>query len=276
MKILAILIALFMKGHGAYADVAQPSFYKISGGGIQKPSYLLGTIHGAVSLGEFPVDLSLFVKQSESVLTEISLTTEEIQRYPHDPFSVIVDHSPFSGSNLDSLTKDRLMQLGIPEYFVSKLSDQDCGVLGVIMELSSSVLPLDLEIIKIARFSHIPLSALDTVELRVAARARNNQVEEVCSLRQIFEAYTPQQILQAIQQQMLQSASDYRRGAPLDDSTLNSPIVTVRNHAWMKVISPEIRKKSVFIAVGQAHLYGSEGVIELLRKQGFTVTKVGP
>ncbi len=275
MKALIFLIGTMISAP-LYAKVVKPSFYRITGGGIQKPSFLLGTIHGAVTLNEFSIDLSSFVKQSESVLTEISLTGEEIQRYPLDPFSVIIDHSPFNGSNLDSMTKSSLMQLGMPDYFVSRLADQDCGVLGVVAGLNSPVLPLDLEIIKIARAQALPVTPLDTVELRVAARARNNQTEGTCSLRQIFEVYTPQQVLQAIQDQMQQTANEYRLGIPDDDATLNSPIVTFRNHAWMIVISQEIRKKGTFIAVGQAHLYGNDGLIELLRKQGFSVNKVVP
>ena len=35
-----------------------------------------------------------------------------------------------------------------------------------------------------------------------------------------------------------------------------------------------IRKKSAFIAVGAAHLGGEKGVIELLRKKGYTVKPV--
>ena len=38
--------------------------------------------------------------------------------------------------------------------------------------------------------------------------------------------------------------------------------------------SPELGKGNVFMAVGALHLPGEEGVVELLRSQGFKLTRV--
>ncbi|MGZ5283219.1 MAG: TraB/GumN family protein [Bacteroidia bacterium] len=47
-----------------------------------------------------------------------------------------------------------------------------------------------------------------------------------------------------------------------------------RNHTMAKNIDSIIRNKTVFAAVGAAHLAGDEGVINLLRKKGYTVRAV--
>lgn len=47
-----------------------------------------------------------------------------------------------------------------------------------------------------------------------------------------------------------------------------------RNAKWIPSIDTEIRKKPVLIAVGAAHLPGSKGVIQLLRKAGYTLKPV--
>ncbi len=44
-----------------------------------------------------------------------------------------------------------------------------------------------------------------------------------------------------------------------------------RNKAWMKKLIPAIRSNSCFIAVGAGHLTDADGLISLLRKEGFTV-----
>ena len=45
-----------------------------------------------------------------------------------------------------------------------------------------------------------------------------------------------------------------------------------RNKNWISQIEALVAKESVFIAVGAGHLPGPNGVIELLRKQGYKVT----
>lgn len=47
-----------------------------------------------------------------------------------------------------------------------------------------------------------------------------------------------------------------------------------RNRAWMKAIQPQIAKGSMFIAVGAGHLVGEQGLVNQLRKAGFTVEPV--
>ncbi|MGQ3293384.1 MAG: TraB/GumN family protein, partial [Shinella sp.] len=51
-------------------------------------------------------------------------------------------------------------------------------------------------------------------------------------------------------------------------------IIIDRNHTMAERAAPILANGNVFIAVGSLHLPGAEGVVELLRKQGFTVTAV--
>ena len=51
-------------------------------------------------------------------------------------------------------------------------------------------------------------------------------------------------------------------------------IITDRNHVMAERASPELGKGNVFMAVGALHLPGEEGVVELLRSQGFKLTRV--
>lgn len=44
-----------------------------------------------------------------------------------------------------------------------------------------------------------------------------------------------------------------------------------RNFKWMELIPSLIREQPSFIAVGVRHLPGENGMIDLLRKEGFTV-----
>jgi uncharacterized protein YbaP (TraB family) len=47
-----------------------------------------------------------------------------------------------------------------------------------------------------------------------------------------------------------------------------------RNQKWIPQMGRMMENKSVFFAVGAAHLGGQEGVIELLIKKGYTLTPI--
>jgi uncharacterized protein YbaP (TraB family) len=47
-----------------------------------------------------------------------------------------------------------------------------------------------------------------------------------------------------------------------------------RNRKWAKALPGLFSSQSLLVAVGAAHLPGENGVINLLRKQGYTVTPV--
>lgn len=51
----------------------------------------------------------------------------------------------------------------------------------------------------------------------------------------------------------------------------NRYLITYRNLNWIPKLIQKIHQKSLFIAVGASHLAGNTGLIPLLKKQGFTV-----
>ena len=51
-------------------------------------------------------------------------------------------------------------------------------------------------------------------------------------------------------------------------------LLYARNRKWAKLLDGLLRQKSLLIAVGAAHLPGKGGVIDLLRKEGYTVEPV--
>ena len=51
-------------------------------------------------------------------------------------------------------------------------------------------------------------------------------------------------------------------------------LVDGRNRAWLPAIAAQVVEGGAFIAVGAGHLPGEAGLIELLRAEGFTVTRI--
>lgn len=51
----------------------------------------------------------------------------------------------------------------------------------------------------------------------------------------------------------------------------NDESVIARNKDWIPKLLPAMKEKSCLVAVGMAHLAGDEGLLQLLRKKGYTV-----
>jgi hypothetical protein len=52
---------------------------------------------------------------------------------------------------------------------------------------------------------------------------------------------------------------------------LNDELITLRNYRMTERIVPLIKQQPTFVAIGTGHLPGEEGVIALLRKEGYIV-----
>ena len=65
--------------------------------------------------------------------------------------------------------------------------------------------------------------------------------------------------------QSLFSESEYGQAENMDI------LLTKRNQNWVEELKEILKSKSVFIAVGAAHLVGEQGLITLLRKEGYTL-----
>lgn len=55
---------------------------------------------------------------------------------------------------------------------------------------------------------------------------------------------------------------------------LDSYLLTQRNHDFLQAIQGELAEGGVVIAVGAFHLPGTEGMVELIRGEGYTVTRI--
>jgi uncharacterized protein YbaP (TraB family) len=143
----------------------------------------------------------------------------------------------------------------------------------------SKKMPLDVSIMQAAYAARIPLLALDTPQLRDKARTAqvpaSNGLAFECRLDQLFAVDQPEALMQLVAEEIRTMANLYRHGKTIDPKSLNSPSITLRNKAWMQAILPEVQKGNLFIAVGQLHLFGEEGLLKQLKARGYTIQPLG-
>lgn len=99
---------------------------------------------------------------------------------------------------------------------------------------------------------------------------------DVCRNEKQFASYN-KQLVDAYRAMDLTKIEELVRDPELgfDDASLER-MVYARNRRWVKALLPMMRDgNTVLVVVGAAHLIGEQGLIELLRAEGFTVTPVG-
>ena len=63
-------------------------------------------------------------------------------------------------------------------------------------------------------------------------------------------------------------------GESKESSGFEKVLLTNRNENWIAVMSKQMSSTPTFFAVGAGHLGGKNGVIRLLKKEGYTLTPV--
>jgi uncharacterized protein YbaP (TraB family) len=137
------------------------------------------------------------------------------------------------------------------------------------------------------------------VELMKAAKAQGKTLthfETVAEQIAIFESITLEDQVRELSEALESESSDQARallssfaagderalGRAIFDATqlerapvFYQRVLFERNARWLPVIEREAARGGAFIAVGAAHLLGERGILEELRRRGYSVTRVG-
>lgn len=152
---------------------------------------------------------------------------------------------------------------------LSAASQQGLGV-----SQSDGVEPVLIETYKKAKK---PIGGLETVERQFAAfdtlpeSAQSallvQTVHEAKGMKALYD-----RILTAWSKGDMEAIAKEDKVGEQPDPVVEEAILVARNRDWVKAIEP--MKGRPFIAVGAGHLTGRENLIELLKAQGYTVTRV--
>lgn len=266
-----------------HAQEAKSLLWKIDSNGLEKPSYVYGTIH-MICKDDFFLTDAVKKAQTETELTVLELDMDDPQLMMRMQQGSINEGMKNISSELTAEQKEianaffkanygaDLSQLGIikpfallsmviqkslpcttPESyemtFVKNAQDRDVEVLGLeTVEFQTSL------------FDNEPMSS--QIKLLITSISEFEEGKE--EFTKLVEAYKNQD-LKALQQIM----ADSPEYAEFEDLLLGD-----RNKAWIPKIEDFMKEQPTFIAVGAMHLAGEEGVIALLRKEGYEVTPV--
>ncbi len=262
--------------------------WKITGNGIDKPSYLFGTIHMLCKDDAFlSNNLVSAIEKSDRVYLELDmdnlfemfgamtkmkmnndttladlLTAEEYKRVKEHfeskktmlPFSMLETYKPLLASSL-------LMEGGIG-------CDEQVAMEQLIMEEAKKngkrIDGLETMAYQMSVFDSIPYK-MQAQELLKSISIGDKDTDGDKEFSELMKAYKDQD-LEKLGYMITKSDAGMMQ---YQDVLLNN-----RNRNWVEKLKILMKEKSLVIAVGAGHLPGETGVINLLRKAGYKVTPV--
>ncbi len=285
IKLTTILLAFFT--FTAQESKAQESslLWEITGKKVKSPSYLMGTMH------LIPKDKFYFPEAWKEKLVSTDLLVMEIGGIS-EQMSVasllflkegnLFDH--FSQPQKDTLFQFLSAEMDYDSTTVKKQFGRmkPFALLQIITQSQFGEAPesYELTLELLAKEHKMEIAGLETAEQQMAIfddMTISDQVEMVmASVRTSDQSATEtNRLIEAFLSQDMDKLYEFMTEG--EDSGLMSyedELLTNRNIAWIPKIKKFIKKQPTFIAVGAGHLGGPQGVIELLRKEGYTLTPV--
>ena len=267
----------------AQSDKANALLWEISGNGLQQPSYLFGTIH-MICKEDFA--FSEIAKQkfnnSKQVYLELDMDDPQLQsvmmglmQLP-DKESLKNKLGESNFNRLDSFLKkemnmnfavfDRFKPMMVMSLLAQRLlscaamESYEMNFVKMASEQKKELLGLERVEDQVAVFDAIP----DSLEIRSIMNIVNDfesQKKEFTRMSSLYKA----QNLESLYQLLV--ASPEMMGS-------QELLLDRRNRNWIPIMESAMKKSSTFFAVGAGHLAGSQGVLELLRKQGYKVKPI--
>lgn len=262
--------------------------WKISGNGLEKPSYLFGTIHMLCA------DDALLSKNMKAAISECDEVYFEVDMDNMFEMLGAIGKMKMTGDTTlkDLLSKEDYKK--VKEYFETKTSMLPFSMLETFKPilaastLEGGSLPCDntamMEQVimeeakqykkKISGLETMAYQAgvLDSIPYKLQAQQLVNYIDSATSgdkedkqLKQMFDAYKSQDLAK-LEELMVETDAGM--------SSFIDVMLYHRNQNWVKKLKDLLPKKSLVIAVGAGHLPGEKGVINLLRNEGYKVTPV--
>ena len=258
--------------------------WEISGHGIEKPSYLFGTFHLMCKDDiHFSANLQQALINAKEVYFEMKLD---------DPATTIGAMFFMNMKNGTAL-KDLYTQ---PEY--EKLQRFFSDSLKMNISFFKSMKPAMLEALLYPRMMACKNATGMEPALMVIAKKNGKEIKGLETIE--FQASVFDSIPYAIQAKSLLKDIDstekykvyfnkmvniYKNQETaqltelLSDTTFsegenNDVLLKNRNLNWIQQLKTILANENIFMAVGAGHLFGKDGVIELLRREGYTVRPI--
>lgn len=269
--------------------------YKVEGNGLKHPSYLFGTHHlapmsvysgiegakkgfadAAVVVGETDMEAlsdmtvamqmqELALAPADSTLTRL-IPAEKMEQYtktfaglvPNAPLAMFDAFKPLVPINVATLT---LISQNLEGFNPEEQLDTWFQLQGKLEGKKIVTLETPIEQARML-YCGLPVSA----QAKALCKLLDDPDKIVEQAKTLNKAY-----LDADLEELLKLSEE--EDDP-ESAAFNEIILLNRNKAWLEKLPAILEEAPTFVAVGALHLAGPQGLVEGLRKKGYTVTAV--
>jgi hypothetical protein len=257
--------------------------WKISGKGLEKPSYLFGTIHASC---DATLDKNILeaLNQTAQLYLEIDMDDPGMQ-------SELMQYVMMKdGKKMSQMANES--DAALLDAFLTKQTGYSLEMLNTIKPffVSAMLIPklldcdmqsLEGELMKISKEQKEEIYGLETIKDQMDVfdvipyqeqmdellkSAKNNLVDDKKEFQELLEIYNTKDVTALLE------VSEKSKNTMV--TKFENELLINRNKNWIPKMEKTIHEKPTFFGVGAAHLGGENGVIVLLRKQGYTVKAV--
>lgn len=255
--------------------------WEVSGKGLQQPSYLFGTFH-LLCKGDFTVspELENKLRASKQFYGELKMDDPGLLQ------ASMMSKLMMQGHTLQSL-------IGETDY--SNVSQQFQSITGMPITLFNTFKPFlslsmlvqkgadcpdkvqpETEFVKVAKRLQIPVLGLETVEDQLNAIDKEPLDSQILSLKKTILNFDSVKLVMSkmmavYQLRDIDSLQQFITSYG-GNEMFTTEMINKRNANWIPVMQTAMSAKPSFFAVGAGHLGGTQGLINLLRKEGYRVT----
>lgn len=277
-NIIVSLTALL--SFSSYAQNEKSLLWEISGNGLEKPSYVFGTIHLICEEDYVMSDvIENKLKNVDSYYAEIDFSNMEnlveMQKMmvADQPLSQRISRDQYN--HMKNLLKETL-SIDIQDY--ENLSD---AAISSMLTLKS--FPCDkhkmyeMELLQKATLYGKKMGGLESAKDQMNFMSENFNfdaaVKMVEELKKVGFANT-EEMVTLYKNQDIEGLLDFMNNASYMDEKTYDNILVKRNNNWLHIMPELMKTNSVFFAVGAAHLGGKDGVLKLLKNKGYQVKPI--
>ncbi len=280
---IATLVAILPLCLSVKAQDTDALLWQISSNGLSQPSYLFGTIHLMC-----PDDIQVTDAMKKALENTDQLVLELDMDEPGMMTKMQQVAMMTDGTTLnDLLTEEEYQMVGkylqdslkIPIQALNTMKPLMMSTLTFLDVLDCRPGSYEMTLTEQAKQQEKEVLGLETVEDQEKAFDFIPLEEQADYLVETIEKYDEtvaetQAMLAAYQQGQIAKLYDLTHEAMEEMKGAEKTLLVDRNKDWIPKIEKIAQDKATFFAVGAAHLGGSEGVIVLLKEQGYTVKAV--
>ncbi len=247
-------------------------------------SHLLGTIHvGDPRVLELPAPIRQAFAASRTFCAEVRLDMGSLMGLTQ---AMLLPGGESLRDKLDAGTWQSLVALsatlGLPEMMLERM--KPWAVATMLSQPKAPGMVLDMMLYEQAAAAGKQLCGLETPEEQLGALESLSEREQIAMLQSAIRQY-PQldRLVEKLTRAWLQrdltaleriSAEAMAGEDPDMVAAFDREVVIRRNHRMVTRMQPKLAAGAAFIAVGALHLPGKDGILNLLRQQGYRMTAI--